>query len=210
MRHMVAGLRVSALALAASVAIGACEPREDIATIDTAIGDVGRALGIGDEETMTEPAALGTVAAVHSAEVQAGQLAQERATNAQVREFARMITEEHEAFLERLRGLNRNMDTTAADPELVRLADSTMQRLRSIQGAAFDTAWVNAQVVMHEQALERAQRIADQDFDEPSQASQTDTAGAGNTLEDYLDNTAELIERHLERARELQGQLRGT
>lgn len=202
MRRNGTGLRLTSLVLVAGVAVAACEPREDIATIDTAIGDVGRALGIGDER-MAEPAALGTVAAIHAVEVQSGELAQQRASNAQVREFARVVAQEHQAFLQRLRAMNRSVDTTSADPELVRMADSTMQRLRNLQGAAFDTAWVNAQVAMHEAALDRARRIADQDFADTTAQAQT-----GNQLDEYLDNSVELIERHLERARELQRQLR--
>jgi predicted outer membrane protein len=202
------GLRLSVFALVASVAVAACEPREDISTIDTAIGDIGSALGIGGDE-MSQPAALGTLAAVHSAEVQSGELAQQRATNAQVRQLAQRVAQEHAAFLQRLRGMNLNIDTTAADAELVQMADSSMRRLRSIQGAAFDTAWVNAQVMMHEEALERAQRIADQDFsDTTGRAGDTAQAGSSQMLDEYLDNTAELIEQHLDAARQLQERLR--
>ena len=214
MRQMEAGLRWATVTLFGCAVIAACTPGEDSATIDTGMAGAAGTTAAGG---MNEQQALGTIMAVHMSEVQMGQLGQEKATNAQVRQFAQRIAEEHQAFMQRQQGLNTQGDTAQADRQLVQMADSTIQRLRAMErGAAFDTAFVNAQVMAHEAALRRLDQLGGN-----LSAGAGQTAAAGDTgaraaqggqpasTSEYVSNTRQLIQQHLEAARQLQQQIGG-
>lgn len=221
MRQMEAGLRWATLTLVGCAVIAACQPGEDSATIDTGLGTGAAGTTYGG---MNEQQALGTIMAVHASEVQMGQLGQEKATNARVRQFAQRIAEEHQAFMQRQQGLPTQGDTAQADRQLVQMADSTIQRLRAMErGAAFDTAFVNAQVMAHEAALQRLDQMAGGNVsagagqttgaagDTGARAGQTPAGQAGQpaSTSEYVSNTRQLIQQHLEAARQLQQQIGG-
>jgi uncharacterized protein (DUF305 family) len=220
MRQMVAGLRWATLILVGSAVVAACQPGEDSATTDTgAAGDTGALGGTGaGGNTTADASTLGTVMAVHASEVQMGELAQEKATNAQVRQFAQRIEQEHQQFLDRGRQLSPQPDTAQADRQLVQMADSTMRRLRNMaRGAAFDTAFVNAQVAAHEAALQRlGGQTGGQAGDTAGAAGRTggDTgsaAGAGGSQNpsEWVNASRAAVQAHLQQARQLQQQLGG-
>ena len=211
MRQMVAELRWATLIIVGSAVVAACQPGADNATTDTGLGDTS-ALGTSTGGATTVNAqTLGTVVAVHASEVAMGELGQEKATNAQVRQFAERIEQEHQAFLERGQNLSMQADTAQADRQLVQMADSTLRRLRAMsRGAAFDTAFVNAQVAAHEGALQKLDQMTGQTGQTGTPAG-SDTAGGANSQNpsDYVRASRQAIQAHLEAARQLQQQLRG-
>lgn len=209
MRQMVAELRWATLIIVGSAVVAACQPGADNATTDTGLGDTSALGGTATGGATTVNAqTLGTVVAVHASEVAMGELGQEKATNAQVRQFAQRIEQEHQAFLDRSAQLSMQADTAQADRQLVQMADSTMRRLRAMsRGAAFDTAFVNAQVAAHEGALQRLDQMTGQ----TGAPAAGDTAAGANSQNpsDYVRASRQAIQAHLEAARQLQQQLRG-
>ena len=212
MRQMVAVLRLATLVIVGSAVVAACQPGADSATTDTGMADTMGGAGTG---AMTVDAqTLGTVVAVHASEVAMGELGQEKATNAQVRQFAERIEQEHQSFLDRSQQLSMQADTTQADRQLVQMADSTMQRLRAMpRGAAFDTAFVNAQVAAHEGALQRLDQMTGMtgSAGQTGTPANTDTAAGANSQHpgDYVRASRAAIQVHLDAARQLQQQLGG-
>lgn len=211
MRQMVTELRWATLIIVGSAVVAACQPGADNATTDTGMADttMGGA-GTGGEMTVSAQT-LGTVVAVHASEVGMGQLGQEKATNAEVRQFAQRIMQEHQSFLERSQQLSMQADTAQADRQLVQMADSTMRRLRAMpRGAAFDTAFVNAQVAAHEGALQRLDQMTGMSG-QTGAAAGTDTAAGASSQNpaDYVRASRQAIQAHLEAARQLQQQLGG-
>lgn len=211
MRQMVTELRWATLIIVGSAVVAACQPGADSATIDTGMADTAAGgAGMGGEMTVNAQT-LGTVVAVHSSEVAMGQLAQEKATNSQVRQFAQRIVQEHQSFLDRSRQLSMQPDTAQADRQLVQMADSTMRRLRAMaRGAAFDTAFVNAQVAAHEGALQRLDQMTGMTGQMGAPAG-TDTAAGASSQHpsDYVRASRQAIQAHLDAARQLQQQLGG-
>lgn len=225
MRQMVAELRWATLIIVGSAVVAACQPGGDSATTDTGVGDTAMGAGAAGGATTVNAQTLGTVVAVHTSEVAMGRLAQEKATNPQVRQFAQRIVQEHQTFVQRGQQLSMQADTAQADRQLVQMADSTMQRLRAMpRGAAFDSAFVNSQVRAHEAALQRVNQMTGQSGQtgtaggmgtdtagRTGTAGSTDTVGGANSQNpsDYVNASRQAIQAHLEAARQLQQQLGG-
>lgn len=92
------------------------------------------------------------VAIGNTAEVQAGQLAAAKGTNAGVKAFGQMMATEHSQAQTEL----KNIGTSAG----INVKDSVdpahqllVQRLSTLTGKSFDTAYINSQVVDHQNTL---------------------------------------------------------
>lgn len=166
---------------------------------------------------------------IDRSEVEAARLAQERAQSQEVRAYASEMINQHSRHMrqteqlaerERIEGVTRmeaggttaddtsaragGADTGAARPslepevssvitQLRRQHEETMTRLRSASGAEFDSLYVSSQVAAHQQALDFVQRM------------QRNTQN--EQLRQHLTETATVIERHHDLARELQQNL---
>jgi predicted outer membrane protein len=224
-----------AITVATALAVSACGPvdtTDDDTLHTTATGEVG-AMG----ERRSPAATVSMLSAADQAEVDMGQLAQERATNARVREYAQLMVTEHSASMRRAGELARGMamDTTQqmADPQndaMMGEHSAMMNQLQNTErGAQFDSLYMASQVRMHEDLLRRLEAMtgtaaqatgAPQDTTRAA-AQQGGTQTAGTITQDYpagtatenaqldqhLQTTVEMVRRHLERAREVQQQL---
>jgi putative membrane protein len=207
----------AALAIAA-VVMSACAGGDDRAGTDTTAatsasgGDVSPG---GANASMSPAQQLGFVSAVDRAEVEEGEVARTKATNAQVRQFAQRMVTEHSSHMrqtgELAQQVNAGTDQPAPD-DLRQMHEQTMQRLNSIpKGAAFDSAYINAQVLAHQTALQRlqAQLGASGTATGATGTSDTSAAGAGQ-VQQYLQATARTVQQHLEAAQQIQQRLSGT
>lgn len=167
-----------------------------------------------------DPEILQFLAAVDLSEIEAARLAQRQARNPQVKSFARTLVSEHQQALRHERDLAKSANitldsaamgtgrtgtgaTAAATPpagtpgtasgvvgQLTSMHQQTMQRLQSLKGADFDSAFVNAQLTAHQQVLDVLQRAQGQ---------------AQNTgVQQHVQMMTQGIQKHLDRARELQ------
>jgi putative membrane protein len=183
-----------------------------------------------------DPEILQVLAVVDQSEIQDGQLAQRQARNAQVKQFARTLVNEHTKSLQQDRQIAKsaNIDlsgvmmsgsgkaagtsgapktgsdtsrsgaTKSAAPnvsgptgatgvtaELINAHTQTMDQVRQLKGAAFDSAFVDAQVKGHQQVLTLLQSAKAQD--------------AG--LQQHVTAAIKDVQSHLEKGQQLQQSL---
>lgn len=143
-------------------------------------------------------AAIG--AALDEAEIAHAEMALDRSDNAQVRDFAQMIVDQHTAHRQdaaaRLddRGLTAR-DSSISD-DLVAEADEGADALDAASDQSFDLVFMDMQVRMHAQGKVIADRCSD---------VITDPA-----VSEFWDDTEDLIERHLDEAVDVAEDLRGS
>jgi putative membrane protein len=80
--------------------------------------------------------------------------------------------------------------TSGVAGQLAMMHRQTMERLRGLQGAEFDSAFMNAQVMGHQQVLNVLQRAQGQAQD--------------STVQRHLSTATENVQEHLDRARQIQ------
>jgi putative membrane protein len=97
--------------------------------------------------------ALGVLAAINQAEINAGQLALARGQNAATRQYAQTMIQEHtqnQTLLEAWQPDKRSAPAQAKAAEALAEAATLVKQ----QGAAFDAAYLNAMVTDHRKALD--------------------------------------------------------
>lgn len=198
MRH------VSFIAAIALLTTVACQPR-DRDDYDDGTPGVSEAPAQGAAEADREDVAefVRTASVAELAEVRLGELASTRASNAQVKQFAKEMVATHRKSLSDLQQAVGS--TTPPDTALDTDHLETYHRLSDLKGAAFDRAYIEAMVDEHEKAEDAIERWADDDTD-----LRPGTAGEGNTgVEQWANTTLPVVRQHLERAREIQDALGG-
>lgn len=100
----------------------------------------------------------GVVAAINAGEIAQAMLADDRAVRADVNTFAALMITDHTAFREEQNDLLTEIGVTPVETELsmtVETQDNVMsKKLAALSGAEFDAAYMNAQVLMHAEALD--------------------------------------------------------
>lgn len=131
-----------AITLAATLLFAAC-------ATNTTTGPIPGAL--------PETDIAGIVTTANEGEVQQGNAAASRATNADVRGFAQMMVTDHTAALDSARSVFAARGITPADNDTTRGLRETSQRtitnLATYSGAAFDRAYIRSQVDLHQWLL---------------------------------------------------------
>ena len=121
-------------------------------------------------------------------EIQSSQLASAQAANARVKTLASQLIQDHTAATRQLSALapqlGLRLPTALSGPKLTELA-----ALRTSKGAAFDRAYVNAQVTAHEQAVNLFRAYS--------------KSGGNAQLRAHATRTLPALERHLQAARDL-------
>jgi putative membrane protein len=119
-----------------------------------------------------------------------GHLAEQKSTNSDVKDFASMIVKDHQSAL---KDLNKIMDKYNAPQQgQVSKDQAMMDRLNNTDTAAFDKNFLDMMVDGHQKALD-AYRSA---------AGTVQNAD----LKDHINDTIPTIQKHLDRAQQLQSQ----
>ena len=209
---MLRGTRQSALALAlgAVTVLGACKKNENAADTSMAAADTSMKAGMTSSTSMnaspsTSPAPAmtdaGIFAMLHAAnqgEIDAGKMAETKATNTAVKSFARDMVSAHTKLLNEgdalAKKLNITPDNAAAD-SIMAMNKSTAATLSSTpKGAAFDSAYVNAQVAGHQYVL--------------SMVKNAEGAAQNPQLKSALQSAEPQIQSHLDRITNIQGKMK--
>jgi putative membrane protein len=203
----------STVALGAALALaGACSKNQDTASTDSASADSAAAAtntaatpadstamaapgAPGAPGAMTAPNALAMIGLSNAAEIGTSQVAQEKATRADVRDFAKMMVTDHQAMQKEADELATKANLTPTPPpqaDQKRAAgDQMVQQLNSTaKGAEFDKAYVDGQVQAHQQTLTELQ----------SMQSTVDNADVRALIEKAIPK----VQDHLARAQKLQ------
>jgi putative membrane protein len=147
--------------------------------------------------SMTDANIMAHMIVGDSLEIEMARLAAERAGDPEVREFARMLVDEHSRHLATSLEMARDEDIGSIPADGDRHAVTLRRYLSSLRAMAsspgFDRAFLRYQIRHHDHEVNalRAMRPAARDDD----------------LEQHIDETLPVIERHLNRSRELGGRL---
>ena len=108
---------------------------------------------------LTDANILAILDSANSSAVEDGKLAQQRATNPEVRLYAGRVAQEHQDMLERGSNLASRMNITPSmpprGPNLATEHQATMQTLKAKSGDAFDRAYLEQEVQTHEDVLKK-------------------------------------------------------
>ncbi len=154
--------RYASIALAAAVAtLAACEPRDDrAATTDTGIAGTQTQAGAVQQRDFREAGNVTSfMQATNAIEIQSAELAQERAQNQQVRQFAQQLRQDHTQARERVANFMQQHTIAAPDDmgnveDVVGTRRDAMDDIRNAQGPDFDRRWLEMQVDLHERAIQ--------------------------------------------------------
>jgi len=125
------------------------------------------------------------------AEVQAGQLASQRATSPQVKQYGQKLVTDHSQANDQLQQIAQQDNLTLpTQPSAFEHAQG--QRLTGLSGSEFDKAFVTGEVRDHEQAIALFQREAQ--------------SGRDPALKDFAQKSLPMLRQHLQMALSLNGQ----
>jgi putative membrane protein len=147
--------------------------------------------------SMTDANIMSHMIVGDSLEIEIARIAAERAGDPEVREFARMLVDEHTRHLATSLEMSRDEDIGSIPADGDRHAVTLRRYLSSLRAMAsspaFDRAFLRYQIRHHDHEMNalRAMRPAARDDD----------------LEQHIDETLPVIERHLNRSRELGSRL---
>jgi len=146
----------------------------------------------------TDAQIFARLVAANEGEIAAGKMAESKATNADVKSFARMMVTDHGKMLNDVSGLAKKLnvtpDTAAADS--IKTANSSMANaLRSAaKGTTFDTTYVNGQVAGHEATLAMLKTAAGQ--------------AQNAELKQALNGAMPAVQSHLDRIKNIQAKMK--
>ena len=105
----------------------------------------------------TDPEIAAIVVTANQIDIDAGKMAQQKSTNPQVKEFAQRMVEDHTSVNAKATELAQKLSLTPKESDTSRSlkkdAEKTMTRLQSLEGAAFDKAYVDNEVAYHEAVI---------------------------------------------------------
>jgi putative membrane protein len=101
---------------------------------------------------------FGTLKAIHTSEVELGNLAMQKATDPRVKAYAENVVADHKARMRRddnlMNGLGVTPRETAASQQIKSNADQQMTRLNGMSGADFDRAYIESQINYYRSAID--------------------------------------------------------
>jgi putative membrane protein len=125
-------------------------------------------------------------------EIELGKLAQERASNPEVKEFGERMVEDHTKALEKLKETASNLNVTIPS-ELSAKHNTTVDRFSKPSGDEFDRAYMKHMVQDHKKAVNRFEKTA-------KNAQNAD-------VKNLASETAPTLREHLEQAQKINTQI---
>jgi putative membrane protein len=149
----------------------------------------------GSTATLADPDIANVIHEVNAGEIAAGKIAQTKASNADVKAYAREMVTAHTALDKKgVKLAGESGASTAAKRDSVVNANKALSdQLESASGADFDRAYVDGQVVGHQNTLTFLQQAQ-------SQAQSAD-------LKQMITAAIPDVQKHLDRARALQAKV---
>jgi putative membrane protein len=195
-------------ALALALALGACNtPRDrDVASNAPAGAETATVPADTAASAPSAPAELSDANIValldhaNAADSTAGALAATKATNPEVKQFAKLMMSEHHTLRKQGADLAKQLKVTPEPPAndpVTPLAKQETQALQSApKGAEFDKTYIDQEVAAHQAVLDLANQAHDQ----------ADNA----QLKALIEKAKPVIEKHLDQAKQLQQKLQGS
>ena len=150
--------------------------------------------------TLTDPQIAAVALAANSTDSAGGVLAQQKATNAKVKEFGQRMVTDHSGVNKQAVALATRLGVTPEEnntsTQLRQGGEQTRQQLSALSGTAFDRGYIDHEVEYHETVL----AALDQQLIPSAQNAD---------LKALLQQTRPAVEAHLQHARQIQAALGG-
>jgi putative membrane protein len=169
--------------------------------IVTAAALAGLAIpGAAPAQTITDAQIASIVVTANQVDIDAGKLASERATKAEVKKFGALMVTDHtgvnKAAVELVTRLKVTPQDNPTSQSLKSGGEKNVAHLKTLAGAAFDKAYVEQEVAYHTQVLDAVDKVL--------------IPGASNAeLKALLVKVRPAFVAHLEHAKQLQASLGG-
>ena len=116
------------------------------------------AAGSASAQEINDAQIASIVVTANQVDIDAGQLAKARATDAQVKKFAELMITDHTGVNKSATALVTKLKVTPADnptsQSLKSGGDANLKTLKGLKGAAFDKAYIDHEVVYHQSVLD--------------------------------------------------------
>jgi putative membrane protein len=183
-----------------AIAVGATACAKDDADDATTAGDTTTVVtpAAPTPPAITDPQIAQIVVVANSGDSAAGELAKKNGTNKDVKAFGQRMITDHGAVNKEAVALVTKLNVTPEESDASRSmstdAQSNMTNLQGLTGAAFDKAYIDHEVMMHQQVLDALDKQL--------------IPGAQNAeLKALLEKVRPAIESHLQSAKDIQGKL---
>ena len=173
--------------------IAACSTAEsDAAVRDDSAGRRDSIAAVA-ASTMSEPAVIGLLALDNAADSAIGSIGYAKASTREIKDFGIMISREHMALRRDILGTARDLGLTVSDPPAPPAAPPPELRAAvdsASVGRAWDNAYLTLAIAAHEASLENLARAY--------------AATKSPEIRKYIDRSAPIVQKHLEKAKRLQ------
>jgi putative membrane protein len=181
------------LSIAAAMAIAACGNSTDLEEQGTLSEPGAPATAAGSAPATADADFLGRVLTAGLKEVELGRLAEAQATRPEVKEFARMVVQEHQQVNDRVRQIVGDAGLTVT-PDGEPLQEAR-DRIASLTGIEFDREYIDMMVESHEDSVELVEGKA--------------VGDSSSAVRTWATDTLPTLRRHLQRAQEIQRLIAG-
>lgn len=164
----------------------------------TTPGDSVNSPNGGTTARMTDAEIASLTQAADEGEIMTSKVALTKATNPDVRKYAQQMIAAHTQTISKRNALAKAQNLKPAAGAKDSIGDAGKQMVAKLQAApkaAFDTAYINGQVMAHQNTLQMVQKAEGQ--------------AQNAALKQMLQQVAPDIQRHLDEAKQLQGKLAG-
>jgi putative membrane protein len=193
--------------ITAAFGLAACSPKKDAARQDSAAGSLSPAPAV-DSAPASGSASASTPAAMtdanilakedggDSAEVTIGNVARTRASDPQVKAYAKMLVDDHGKGLGKVKALAKKLSITPqppADDTTSQAVTHTLAHLNTLKGYDFDTAFVQHEIADHKADIEDAHKAA--------------AAAQNPEVKQLVEKSLPELQKHLDKAQALEKKL---
>jgi len=158
-------------------------------------GQTGQTRQKGQTET-TQDSFLNKAMEMNQAEIDLGKMAQNKAENQMVKEYADMMVRDHTKALDELR---KAAGGSQNEPSLTKEHQQMSDRLSRLSGAAFDKAYMEAMVRNHQQAIQAFQKVENAGAATTRQKPGTNTKSDADIAREMLPT----LQKHLTQAEQV-------
>jgi putative membrane protein len=164
---------------------------------DTAAADTGKAPAAASQGGLTDANIMALLDGANKADSAGGALAAKKATNAEVKAFARLMMSEHHALRAAGQALAKQLGVEPKAPERDPLAPYVANEMKTLQstakGAEFDRTYIDNEVSVHQAVLDLA--------------NQARVITQTPQLKELIEKAIPVIRKHLDQATALQKKL---
>jgi len=156
------------------------------------------AMAFAQDKGPSDPQIAGIVVTANQIDVDAGKIAKSRSKNKEVQDFAQQMITDHTAVNKQAGALAKKLGVKPEDSDtsksLKKAAADTAKKLKALKGAQFDKAYVDNEVLYHQQVLDAIDKVLIPNADNAE-------------LKGLIEKVRPAIAAHLEHAKHLQASL---